>query len=55
MAGVADAYGPADRGCTRVRLRADLLLVTRDHARDMTHTRDIVKVYKRSVGVSGAD
>ena len=55
MAGVTDAFGPADRGRTRVRLRTDLLLVTRDHTRDIPHTRDIVKVYKRGVEVSGAD
>ena len=49
MAGVADAFGPADRGRTRDRLRTDLLLVTRDHM------RDIGKVYKRGVEVSGTD
>ena len=55
MAGVADAFGPADRGRTRDRLRTDLLLVIRDHTRDMTHTRDIGKVYNRGVEVSGTD
>ena len=55
MAGVTDAFGPADRGRTRVRLRTDLLLVTRDHTRDITLTRDIVKVYKRGVEVSGTN
>lgn len=54
-AGVADAFGLADRGRIRVGLRADLLLVTGDPTRDITATRDIVEIYKRGVEVRRTD
>ena len=54
-AGVADAFGLVDRGRIRIGLRADLLLVTGDPTRDITATRNIVKVYKRGVEIRRTD